>query len=178
MKYGQTIYFIGIALPESLNTRISQLQWQLYDDKNARMLKPLLPHVTLLHPPALKGTMPDELLPVIRQAAKPYLPLNLEVSGVQFFNGQACSLKIESLSLHSLYEKIVHSLPFEVQSAQLRRDFSPHITLAQIKQPAILDRRQLTDVIEQHVAFPFSFEVTTLTHFKRILPRVYIPKTC
>lgn len=169
----QEIYFIGIALPEPLNTEISRLQWQLYDENNPQMLKPLLPHVTLLHPPALRGTLPEELIPEVKRAAKPYLPLNIELSNIRFFSGQTCTLQAESLDLHSLYQKLIPELPFKVQAAQLKRDFSPHVTLAQIKQPGILDKEKITAQIEQNITLPRRFEVTSLTYFKRILPRVY-----
>jgi 2'-5' RNA ligase len=68
-EHNQPIYFISIALPEPLNTHVSRLMWQLYDDNNPHMLKPLLPHVTLLHPPVLHGTLPEELIPRVREGA-------------------------------------------------------------------------------------------------------------
>lgn len=172
----QEIYFIGIALPEPLNTEISKLQWRLYDNNNPNMLKPLLPHVTLLHPPALRGTLPSELIPEVQKGAKPYLPLNIELSQIKFFSEQTCTLQAESFGLHSLYEKLIPNLPFAVQAAQLKRNFSPHVTLAQIKQPEKLDREKMCKEINSTLTLPLRFEVTSLTYFKRILPRVYKPQ--
>lgn len=177
MEYEQPIYFIGVALPEPLNAQVSKLMWELYDKDNPRMLKPLLPHVTLLHPPALRGTMPEDLIPEVQKAAAPYLPLNIELAGINFYGDQVCALQAESLSLHSLYQKLIPTLPFEVQAAQLKRGFSPHVTLTQIKHPQTLDRGKTAGTTEQAISLPIRFEVTSLTCFKRILPRTYRPET-
>lgn len=175
-EHEQPVYFIGIALPEPWNTTISQLQWQLYDENNPRRLKPLLPHITLLHPPALAGTLPEELIPKVRNAAENYLPLNLEISDVRFFESRACTLQVSSFGLESLYRKIIPELPLRVQAEQTRRDFLPHITLAQIKTPDRLDEVAMRMDIEKHLALPIRFKVSSLACFKRILPRVYKPE--
>lgn len=171
----QKIYFIGIALPEPLNDQVSRLMWKLYDENNPQMLKPLLPHVTLLHPPTLRGTLPEELIPKVQEATRPYLPLNIELGKIRYFNEHVCSLQAESLSLHSLYQKLIPALPFEVQAEQLKRDFAPHVTLVQVKHPYKLDKKRIENEIEKSLTFPIRFEVNSLTCFRRILPRTYKP---
>lgn len=176
MEYPQNVYFIGIALPPSLDTRLADLKWRLYD-KKGRMLKPVLPHVTLLHPPSLQGIMPDELIPRVREAAERYLPLTLELSGVAFFGKQVCYLNVESLPLHSLQAQLVNLLPPEARSLHYARPYLPHITVAQKYEPNYLDTTDVQKEVEAAITLPLRVTVRSVACFTRILPRVYKPET-
>jgi 2'-5' RNA ligase len=172
----QTVYFIGIALPNSLNQQIATLKWKLYDHDDT-MLKPILPHVTLLHPPALQGIMPSELIPKVHEVAKRYIPFTIALTEIGFFGKNVCFIKAEAMSLYSFQSQLVRLLPPDVQSLHYKRQYLPHVTLAQIYEPHTLDKKKLTKTISHHISLPLSFQVDSVTYFKRILPREYQPET-
>jgi 2'-5' RNA ligase len=172
----QTIYFIGIALPDELNQQIASLKWELYNHDDA-MLKPLLPHVTLLHPPALKGIMPEELIPQVQEAAERYVPFTVTLTEIGFFGKNVCYLQAEAHSLHSLQLRLVRLLPPDVQALHYKQPYLPHVTLAQIYEPLTLNTEKLKLEISRHLTLPLSFQVDSVTCFKRILPREYYPET-
>lgn len=168
----QEIYFIGIALPEELSHTIAQLQWQAYKEKDD-MLKPLVPHVTLLHPPSLKGIMPSELIPKVRQVAANYLPLTIELTEVGFFGKQVGYIRAESHKLVSLQSHLVDLLPPEARELHYRRPYSAHVTIAQKYRPKELDNIQIEQHVEASLRLPLRFEVESVSCFKRIKPREY-----
>ena len=172
MEYEQPIYFIGIALPVTLDRQVSEIQWELRDhDKH--LLKPLLPHVTLLHPPSLKGIMPEELLPRIHEVAERYLPLTLALEEIDSFGKHVCFIRVQSQSLISLQSQLVKLLPSEAQELHYKRPYTPHITLAQAYQPHELDVTKLKKELSVRLELPRQFTVDSLAYFKRILPREY-----
>jgi hypothetical protein len=85
----QEVYFIGIAMPPELDQQIADLKWRLFETNEAA-LKPLLPHVTLLNPPSLRGIMPSELIPKVREIATRYLPLTISLEDVGMFGDRVC----------------------------------------------------------------------------------------
>ena len=172
----QDIYFIGIALPPDLDQQIAELKWQLYRKKK-QMLKPILPHVTLLHPPSLQGIMPSQLIPRIQEIAKRYLPMTIQLSHVEFFNPRICYIQAESLNLYSLQSRLMRLLPPDVQALHYKHAYLPHVTLAQAYEPATLDRSSLLKEIDTSLHLPITFTVDSVTCFTRIKPRVYIPNT-
>lgn len=171
----QDVYFIGIALPVELARRVSHLQWQLHE-QDERLLAPILPHVTLLHPPSLQGIMPAELLPRVHEAAARYLPMTLTITDVGFFGKRICYLKVESFSLESLQSHLVRLLPPEAQRLHYKRPYVPHITMAQLYDPDVLDRAALTAAIHASLPPPITFTVDSVSRFRRILPRQYRPE--
>jgi 2'-5' RNA ligase len=168
----QDIYFIGIRLSPDLERQISRLQWQLYGLDEA-MQRPLVPHITLLNPPSLTGIMPDELLPQVRKVAKRYLPLTIALQSIDFFGNTICYVAVQSHQIDSLQAQLVAALPPKAQELHYRRPYRPHITLAQIYEPGVLDKRRVREVIDSHLALPRQFQVETVSYFKRILPREY-----
>jgi 2'-5' RNA ligase len=171
----QEIYFIGIALPMQLSQRIADLAWDLYEHKSD-MLKPLVPHVTLLHPPSLRGIMPSEFVPRVREVAARYVPLNIELTDVGFFGEQVCYVRAESHALFSLQSQLVELLPPEAQELHYKRPYLPHITIAQKYQPEALDVEAVRQKVCDTLQFPIQFEVTSLSCFTRIKPREYAEK--
>lgn len=172
----QEIYFIGIALPEALDKQIADLKWRLYD-KDGQMLKPLLPHVTLLHPPSLTGIMPSELIPRVREVAERYLPLTIELTKVDFFGQSVCFVDAESLKLRSLQAQLVQLLPPEARQLHYKRPYRPHVTVAQKYEPKQLDVDRLRRIVESELTLPIRFTVDSVTCFRRILPRQYRPES-
>jgi 2'-5' RNA ligase len=175
MEYPQPVYFIGIALPKDLDTAISEIKWELYR-ANKHYLKPLLPHVTLLHPPSLKGILPDELLPRIHEITERYLPLTLSCEDIRFFGQNVAFITIQSQSVLSLQSQLVRLLPPEAQTMHYKRPYVPHITLAQAYEPYELDREVVKESVSRRHIIPSQFTVDSLSYFKRILPREYRPR--
>ena len=168
----QPVYFIGIALPEALDRLVSNIQWELRDNDKS-LLKPLLPHVTLLHPPSLRGIMPSDLLPKVHEIAKRYLPLTLALEEIDSFNSYTCYVRVQSQSLYSLQAQLVKLLPPEAQAIHYKRPYLPHITLAQAYEPHKLDIDKLKADLSQKIELPQQVTVDSVSHFKRILPREY-----
>lgn len=168
----QEVYFIGIGLPPDLERQISWIQWQLHG-LNEAMQPPLVPHITLLNPPSLRGIMPSELLPRVREVAKRYLPLTIALQDVEFFGNTICYVSIQSHQLDSLQAQLVAALPPKAQELHYKRPYRPHITLAQIYEPGVLDKRRAQEIINSQLALPRQFRVESVAYFKRILPREY-----
>lgn len=172
MDHPQPVYFIGIALPDSLNRQIAELKTELHAS-NDHFLKPLLPHVTLLHPPALRGVMPEDIIPKVHEAAERYLPFTITLDEIGFFGKNVCYIKAESHSLYSLQARLVRLLPPEAQATHYKRPYLPHVTIAQVYEPHMLDTRQIEEIINKKIKLPITFQVDSVTYFKRILPREY-----
>lgn len=168
----QPVYFIGITLPPELDKQISDLQWLLHE-RDKSTLKPLLPHVTLLHPPSLKGIMPDELLPKVHKVAERYMPLAMACESIGFFGHHIGYIRAQSHSLYSLQTQLVKLLPPMAQVMHYRRQYLPHITLVQAYQPHTLDIEKLQKIIGENLTLPMQFTVSSVTCFRRILPRQY-----
>jgi 2'-5' RNA ligase len=171
----QPVYFIGITLPTDLERRVSRIQWMMYDN-NKDLLKPLLPHVTLLHPPSLRSIMPDEFIPRVREVAERYLPLTIAVQELGFFGKQVGFVRCQSQGLVSLQSQLVGLLPPEAQAVHYRREYMPHITLAQAYEPHELDMAMLEKEASSNLPLPQQFTVDSVSCFQRILPRTYRAK--
>lgn len=172
----QSIYFIGISLPPDLDQRIAELKWRLYNEQ-PHMLQPVLPHVTLLHPPSLQGILPSQLVPRIHKIAERYLPMTITLNRIGFFGSRVCYLEVESFSLHSLQSSLMRLLPPEAQATHYKHDFLPHVTIAQTYDPATLNRTVVIKEINDALDMPITFTVDSVTHFTRIKPRVYSPRS-
>jgi 2'-5' RNA ligase len=168
----QSIYFIGISLPPDLDRQITELKWRLYDEQ-PHMLKPVLPHVTLLHPPSLQGILPSQLLPRIHTIAKRYLPMTITLSNIGFFGTRICYVQADSFSLYSLQSNLMRLLPPEAQAIHYKHDFMPHVTLAQTYEPATLNRTMVMNQIGASLSLPITFTVDSVAQFTRIKPRAY-----
>jgi 2'-5' RNA ligase len=171
----QSVYFIGISLPSDLDRSITELKSRLYGEQ-PHMLQPVLPHVTLLHPPSLQGILPSQLIPRIHKIAERYLPMTITLSRIGFFGSRVCYLEAESFSLYSLQASLMRLLPPEAQANHYKHDFLPHVTLAQTYDPATLNRTAIIKEINNSLDMPITFTVDSVTHFTRIKPRVYTPE--
>lgn len=172
MEYPQPIYFIGISLPSELNRQIAGLKWELHDS-GEHLLKPLLPHVTLLHPPSLRGVMPEQLIPRIHAIAERYLPLTLSLEEVGSFGDSVCFIRVQSLSLISLQSQLVKLLPPEARALHYRRQYQPHITIAQVYEPRKLDIDTISKLVKKQIKLPQQITIDSVSCFMRILPREY-----
>lgn len=172
MEYPQPIYFIGISLPPALNKAVSDLQWELRE-RDPRLLKPILPHVTLLHPPSLTGIMPEDVLPQIHDITERYLPLTLSLEEFGTFGSSVCFIRVQSLALVSLQSQLVKLLPPAAQELHYRREYHPHITIAQVHEPGHLNTVSIEDLVAARIKMPQQITIESVSCFMRILPREY-----
>lgn len=171
----QDIYFIGIALPPDLDKLVSDVKWQLHDTNKAA-LKPLLPHVTLLNPPSLRGIMPSELLPRVREIAQRYLPLTIALEDIGVFGDRVCYIRVQSQGIYSLQSQLVRLLPPAAQTLHYKRPYTPHVTMLQVYDPETINASRTKKLIEQSISLPQQFSVDSVACFTRILPREYRAK--
>lgn len=161
----QEIYFIGIALPPGLNDEISRLKWQLHDSDKAA-----------LKPPSLRGIMPSELLPRVRETAAAFLPFDITLTEVGHFGKRVSYLRADSHKLEMLQSNLVKLLPPDAQALHYKRPYSPHVTLLQVYDPSVIDADRAHQLITSAVDLPLRFTVDSVTYFRRILPREYRPQ--
>jgi 2'-5' RNA ligase len=176
MSNNHPVYFIGIALPPELNECIDALKWQIHKEVT-HSLKPLVPHITLLHPPSLRGISPGELLPKIREVAAPYLPLTVSLETVGAFDNTVLYMSAYSPELEALHAQLVGLLPTETQEVYYQRVYMPHVTLAQARKPYLLDIETLSKRVRQEIALPRDFTVDSISCFTQIRSREYQART-
>ncbi len=165
-------YFIGIALPPELSRHLLELKWKLHDEI-AHTLKPLVPHITLLHPSSLRDNPADEILPKIRKVAEPYLPLALTLDAVEAFDRTVLFIRVHSTEIELLQAQLVGILPSAAQDSYRKRPYVPHITLAQIRAPHALDVKILRERVGQEIGLPCQVAVDSISYFMQTQPRVY-----
>jgi 2'-5' RNA ligase len=167
-------YFIGITPPKDVARVISSVQYSLYDEK--LLLKPLVPHITIIHPNALERISPLWLLPKLKSVQAAIMPTSIKLGSISVFHTSNLHIKVESTSLNELYEQCLNLLPKDVIATHFvgKRKFDPHITLAQAKpkqelSPKYIElyRQQLKPIIGTQ------FTVNNLTKFEHSAPRHY-----
>lgn len=172
MSSSQPPYFIGIALPPEVSEQISAFKWRLHREIS-HSLKPLLPHITLLHPSGLRGIKPNELLPKIREVAAPYLPLTISLVAVNDFEQEVLYLSVHAPKLGDLQLQLVGLLPTEAQETYRQRGYTPHVTLAQVRRPHTLNIESLRRRTEQEIELPCQIIVDSVSCFSQIHAREY-----
>lgn len=137
-------YFIGLELPRDACNAISVVQDNLYDDK--LLLKPLLPHVTIVQPNALQAISPMWLLPKLKPLVNSYFPLNIKIGELSVFNNSVLHFKIKSPELISLQFEIIDLLPPDILSRYYvgKNPYTPHVTIAQTNPKLSLNQIQIS----------------------------------
>lgn len=166
-------YFIGLALPEELSGQLFDFKWRLHHDIK-HSLKPLMPHITLLHPSSLQNISPEELLPKIKELAAPYLPFTIELQTVEAFEREVLYIKVDSPELVALQSQLVGLLPPKEQAAYHQRTYTPHLTLAQVRHPHELDVETLHKLTLQTITLPCQVPIRSISYFTQVNPREYI----
>lgn len=166
-------YFIGISLPQGLSNQISVVQNQLYDDK--LLIKPLLPHITIVHPNALATVSPMWLTPKIKLIQQDLLPLKIALGGIETFNNSVLHFRVSSIELNKLQENIVNLLPKDVLNTYyVDKRFTAHITIAQAKSRQPLNPKYI-ELYKQKLGqlSGTTFIVNNLSKFDHTAPRQY-----
>ena len=167
-----TPYFIGIALPSPLNEQVDALKWQLHKEID-NLLQPLVPHITLLHPPSLRGVDVTELLPKMREIIPAFLPLTLSLETIDAFDNTVLYIRARSPQLNDLQAELVKLLPPDAQEMYHQRGFIPHVTLAQSRTPQQLDIAALRNRALHDIPLPIHFTSESVSIFTRTAPRKY-----
>lgn len=171
--YMQLRYFIGISLPPEFSHPIAQLQREFFI--RGRVMEPLVPHITLLHPNILGTLAPSFFTPKVKQVADRVLPINIELKAANMFDQRVLHITVESSGLHNLQSSLSSLLPGKVRAQYDReRKFTPHITLLQAKPKQNLPPELIREIKNKIELFlPQNFMATRLTQFTWILPRTY-----
>lgn len=167
-----TPYFIGIALPDELSEQLFILKWQLHRNIN-HSLRPLVPHITLLHPSSLRTSPQKNILPTIQTVAKKYLPLDIELRAIGNFSHTVLYVAAHSSQLSELQSELVSLLPEVAQQTYHQRGYQPHVTLLQTRSPEVLEVKSLEKHLKQVITLPRQFTVHSLSCFTQDRPREY-----
>ncbi len=169
-------YFIGFALTSELSERVFSLKCRLHEEI-AHSLKPLVPHVTLLHPSSLRNTPQLDIIERVRTKAEPYLPLALSLETVEAFDRAVLYIRVRSPELEKLQLQVVDLLPPEAQVIYRSRPYVPHITLVQVRTPHTLDIEALRQYASQEIILPYQIKVDSISCFTQTRPREYLTET-
>jgi 2'-5' RNA ligase len=169
----QLRYFIGIALPPEFSHPIARLQRDFFI--SGRVMEPLVPHITLLHPNILRALAPSSFVPKVKQAAARILPISIELKSTNMFDKRVLYITAEGPGLHKLHSELSNLLPDKVRTQYEReRRFVPHVTLMQTKPKQTLPTELINDFKKEiEPLLPQTFTVTSLSQFTRVRPRTY-----
>lgn len=138
-------------------------------------MDPLVPHITLLDPNALLELSPIYFLPKAKSAATNFLPLQVKLTDLGFFDKRALYITVDSPDLIDLQAKLVEILPGHIRAKHMvNRKFVPHVTIAQAKPNQKLEDRLIKNFNSKMMPFlPVEFSVKNLESFKWVRPRTY-----
>lgn len=165
-------YFIGLALPADLSRHVAEYKMNLHTSVKD-VIKPLIPHITLLHPPSLKDVPQQELVPKIQEVAASHLPLTITLESIGAFDSAVLYVRADSAELAALQAELAHLLPPAAQSIYHERGFIPHVTLAQVRPPHALDIETLSVLAAKEFTLPYEFTASAISCFTRTGPREY-----
>lgn len=168
----QPAYFVGISLPSNLNGRFNALKKHIHDS-DPHTLKPLVPHITLLHPPSLRSIPIDLLKNSIDVLSGQLLPFEITLKDVGFFEKEVCFMRAHSPQLDALQSALVELLPATIQTDYYHRPFTAHVTIAQKYRHPQLDIDAMTRVVNGTIPLPVTFTVHKIDIFIRTAERTY-----
>lgn len=166
-------YFIGISLPTELNSLINTLKSTIHDNDTST-LKPLVPHITLLHPPSLRDMPIETLRQGIQSLSKQIKPFAITLDSIGFFEREVCYLHAQSSDLNALQSMLVQLLPLTSQSTHYDRPYTAHVTIAQKYHDPQIDTGATTTLVESNIPLPITFTVDSIDVFIRTGKRTYV----
>jgi 2'-5' RNA ligase len=171
------LHFVGIALPGEVERRLLDLQKRLYEPST--MLKPIQPHITLLHPMSMLYVDAKKVLPKMRSVAKKFMPFNVTLYGFDHFDNRTFHVSVNHLEheLYKLQHELVSLLPHEVQAKHYSRPFQPHITICHSR-TGELHHHSLYETSKKYLDLskPMTVTINKLSLFKHVGPRKYVEK--
>jgi 2'-5' RNA ligase len=167
----QNVYFIGLKLPNELEAVVNNIQDEL---QNSRLLTPLVPHITLLHPALLEEVDESDLLPRMYAIAQKSMPLRVELGEVATYDNRSVHISVRSPQLFELQQALVQLLPHDI-IARHRYAFTPHVTLAQsVHGKSVPDMLEAAYREKLEPFIPCYFQADEITYFDWQKPRHYV----
>lgn len=166
-------YFIGITLPDGLSKKIESLQQEFLQP--GKVMFPLKPHITLLHPNLLETAAPSHFIPKIKNIAKKDLPIKIDLTGTNMFDERVLYLDVSSKNLIKLQNDLASILPDRIRGQYLiGRSYKPHVTIVQAKPKQNLPPELIAGLKAKiNPMLPVSFTTTQITQFTWLRPRTY-----
>ena len=172
--------FIAVELPEELRDKLDTLHAQLKsgDQPGVKWVNPYSIHLTLKF---LGSVAPDRISPITRamaEVAKGASPLTLQVGGLGVFPNVR-RVQVAWVGLGGEVEKLAH-LQQGIESALAglgfapeRRRFTPHLTLARLRDRASPEERQRLGQLIAETRFEpdYSFPVEAISLMRSQLTR-------
>lgn len=172
----QKRWFIGALLPPIISDAIISIQRELINDD--AILPPLMPHITLMHPNPLMELSPLHFAPLAKKAAHELLPCEILLGSIGTFNDSVLYISVKSPELTQIHNQLVALLPSKIQSQYfVRRDFVPHVTLAQSRGLNKLSHEIITQFTHKiEPLLPTKFTLQKLTRYEWQGSRTYLVK--
>jgi RNA 2',3'-cyclic 3'-phosphodiesterase len=133
--------FVSVELPSKFHEEIARIEKKI-DAPGLKMVKPSLVHVTL----QFLGDVPEEKMEEVSRALEgvKMAPFQVRVKGLGAFPGKSVRVVWLGLEgpldeLHRQVEEALTTLGFEPDENK----FSPHLTLARVRQPNPETSRQI-----------------------------------
>jgi 2'-5' RNA ligase len=141
--------FIAIELPPEIKLTLTRLQNRLKSDSRApvKWVDPDSIHLTLKFLGNISTALTDKISAMLEEACRGMHPFSLEIGGLGVFPNERrvrvvwVGLTGETEKLGQLQKRIDDSLAplgFQVEN----RPFTPHLTLARVREQATPDERQ------------------------------------
>ena len=172
--------FIAIELPDEVKAGLSQLQSQLKAGKptGIKWVDPYSIHLTLKFLGSVAVDRLDEITGAIEEATQGTSPFHLEVRELGVFPNLRrvqvvwVGVKGEVDKLGQLQQRIESNLA-RLGFAPESRPFTPHLTLARVRDRALPDERQRLGQLIASTRFEaaFTIEVDTISLMKSQLTR-------
>lgn len=147
--------FVAIELPQNVKNELAQLEGKLEraGDRFVKWVNPRAIHLTL----KFLGNVPTKQIPeisnVIEQASKGTPPLHLQIASLGVFPNVNrprvlwVGIKGETDSLQGLQQKIDSAL-VSLGFAEEKQPFTPHLTLARIREGTpFIDRKDFGELV-------------------------------
>lgn len=172
-------YFIGLALPSDVHDAITRAQRELLDERFA--IRPIVPHITLLHPPAVERLEPEQLAARVRETVADLLPMPVTLEGFGTFGKHSMHIRVQQQPhLMELHRRLVALLPEESRQTHYPdgSTYTPHVTLAQAKRGSKLPADLLGEYsAELEHLLPCTFQAEHITLYRWVAPRQYALET-
>lgn len=169
----QPRYFIGLTLPDGLTRQIDEIRSRLL--AGHKIMEPLVPHITLLHPNVLMSVPRQHVIPRMQQLASEHLPFKVELTHTGLFDQRVLYIAVSCPELTALRKALIGLLPENVQASyEIGRQFTPHVTIAQAKPMQKLPETLIEDLAAAlNPLLPVVYKAEKLYSFVWVRPRLY-----
>jgi 2'-5' RNA ligase len=162
--------FIAVELPGDLKRALSELQRKFRSASNlpVRWVDPGNIHLTLKFLGDIDAASTDKIVTALEQAVKDFTPFNIEVRGLGVFPNMN-RIQVAWVGLYGELEKLgqlqkrieasLESLGFPPEN----RPFTPHLTLARVRDYARPEERQKFRQLISSASFEGKYNISVAT---------------